>query len=132
MSTKKDFEQEMTSSDEVLVPKDSESKGTSRRKFTRNALVGGAVLLTLSNRSAWGATITTCISTNLLVSYANGQASALNNSDQQLEINNYYNNYNGEKEYINGDNTCYDRKGPSEPSDKKSVRTDAPWFVISE
>ena len=66
MSTKKDFEQEMISSDEVLVPKDSEGKGTSRRKFTRNVLVGSAVLLTLSNRSAWGATITTCISTNLL------------------------------------------------------------------
>ena len=111
MNTKKDFEQEMISSDEVLVPKDSEGKGTSRRKFTRNALVGSAVLLTLSNRSAWGAT--KCISTNLLVSYANGQASAPNNSEQQLEINDYYNNYNGEEQYTDGDNTCYDIKGVS-------------------
>ena len=129
MSTKKDFEQEMISNDEVLVPKDSEGKGTSRRKFTRNVLVGSAVLLTLSNRSAWGATITTCISTNLLVSYANGLASAPNNPEQQLEINNYINNYPGKGEYTNGELTCYDRQGPS---DKKSVSTDAPWFAISE
>ena len=129
MSTKKNSEQEMTISDEVLLPKDSEGKGTSRRKFTRNALVGSAVLLTLSNRSAWGATITTCISTNLLVSYVNGQASALN-PEQQLEINNYRNtDYPGKGEYTNGEFTCYDR---NEPSDKKSVSIDAPWFVISE
>ena len=115
MSTKKDFEQEMISSDEVLVPKDSEGKGTSRRKFTRNALVGSAVLLTLSNRGAWGATITTCISTNLLVSYTNGQASSVaNNPDQQRIIDDYFNNHTDEKIYINeGGDTCYDIKGVS-------------------
>ena len=118
MSTKKDFEQEMTISDEILLPKDSEGKGTSRRKFTRNVLMGSAVLLTLSNRSAWGATVTKCISTNLLVSYTNGQASSVaNNPDQQSEIDNYFSNHTTEEEYTDGDNTCYDIKGvPTENS----------------
>lgn len=46
--------------------------GSSRRHFTREALVSGAVLLTLGNRTAWGtqpAPEPTCISTLTWASY---------------------------------------------------------------
>ena len=45
------------------------SQGTSRRKFARNALTGGAVIFSLGNRSAWAQdTTSTCVETDLLVS----------------------------------------------------------------
>ena len=77
MGTKRDAEQELVNSGENVVPLDDEGKGISRRKFTRNALLGSAVLLTLGNRSALGAggLDVVCVSTNSLVSYANGAAS---------------------------------------------------------
>lgn len=91
MGAKKDSEQELVNSGENVVPADDEGKGISRRKFTRNALVGSAVLLTLGNRSAWGASSNTlmCLSTNLLVSYENGMASALNGTQQETDIENF-------------------------------------------
>lgn len=100
MGAKKDSEQELVNSGENVVPADDEGKGISRRKFTRNALVGSAVLLTLGNRSAWGASSNTlmCISTNMLVSYENGMASALNGTPQEADINNFIttrNNFDG-------------------------------------
>lgn len=110
MTTGKASEQKMVNGGENSLPNDAEGTGTSRRKFTRSALIGGAVLLTLSNRSAWGATASACISTNLLVSYANGQASAPNNTQQQSEIDKYYENFDKIKgeEYLDGSDICYD------------------------
>ena len=72
MGTKKDSEQELVNSGENVVPADDEGKGISRRKFTRNALVGSAVLLTLGNRAAWGDPLNVSISANLWASYVNG------------------------------------------------------------
>lgn len=55
-----------------------ENSTLSRRKFTRNALLGSAVLLTLSNKAAWAeAPSLLCVSTNSLVSYTTGQASQM-------------------------------------------------------
>jgi hypothetical protein len=42
-----------------------------RRKFTRNALVGGAVLFSLGNRPAWSQ-VDQCISANTAASWAEG------------------------------------------------------------
>jgi hypothetical protein len=90
MDTKKHPEQIMAKSDEDLVPVDDKGKGTSRRKFTRNALIGSAVLLTLSNRNAWGG-VASGISTNLLMS-ADPNASI--GTAQTTETTENYDNYN--------------------------------------
>lgn len=113
MDGKRDSDQENVIISAVKTPSTAEGQGVSRRKFTRNALVGSAVLLTLSNRSAWGATATACISTSLLTSYA--QASRPLNPDQQAEIDRYYDNVNyteklSSDEFPDGDQTCYEYK----------------------
>jgi hypothetical protein len=46
------------------------ASSTSRRRFSRNAIVGGAVMLSLGNRAAW-ATSSACLSPMLLQSYFN-------------------------------------------------------------
>ena len=59
---------------------DQESRGekanapaSSRRRFTRNALVGGSVIVSLANRPAWGNTLTPddlrCVSAGLFHSF---------------------------------------------------------------
>ena len=46
---------------------------TSRRRFTRNALVGGTVMLSLSNRAAWGqGMVDNCLSEPTWTSWVNG------------------------------------------------------------
>ena len=40
-----------------------------RRRFSRNALASGAVLLSLGNRSAWGQTVVDCMSVTTLNSF---------------------------------------------------------------
>ncbi len=47
-----DLESNMTASEQSDSPT---SDAESRRRFTRSTVVGGAVLLTLGNRAAWGA-----------------------------------------------------------------------------
>ena len=92
----------------------NEGPDTSRREFTRNVLVGSAVLLTLTNRSAWGwgdwgDKKLLCVSTNLLMSYRNGQVSALT-VEQQEEIRKfeeYLSEAKTDPENIGGD-TCYE------------------------
>ncbi len=108
MDSSRDSERESANISDDKIPMASDGQGVSRRKFTRNALVGSAVLLTLSNRSAWGATA--CISTSLLTSYAQAQASRPLNPDQQVEFDRYSENYfeNRSDEYLVGDQTCYD------------------------
>jgi hypothetical protein len=118
METKLDFEQQRVDSCDDSEPKLTEGLGTSRRKFTRNVLVGSAVLLTLSNRSAWGDKILVCASTNLLMSYRTGQPSAFT-EDQQKELNNfeyYRSDAIQEPEDMSGV-TCYERTQPNGNSD---------------
>ena len=60
--------------------------GASRRRFTRNAVAGSAVILSLGNRAAWGGNPANgignnCISHNTMVSYA---AASLGPADQGL------------------------------------------------
>lgn len=109
---KKDSGQQMENHYNSSESKLTEGPDISRRKFTRNVLVGSAVLLTLTNRSAWAAKVTPCISTNLLVSYT-GRGSMLT-TEQQQEVENYEHYLNNsdyrvikEPEDINGD-TCYE------------------------
>ena len=113
MDSSRDTERECANISDDKIPMTSDGQGVSRRKFTRNALVGSAVLLTLSNRSAWGATATACISTSLLTSFT--QASRPLNPDQQIEIDRYYDSVNyyekrSSDEYPVGDQTCYEYK----------------------
>ncbi len=46
--------------------------GSSRRRFTRNALAGGAVMLSLGNRAAWGQMVDDCLSEPTWNSWVNG------------------------------------------------------------
>ena len=129
--TKKDSEQPLANHCDGPESKVTEGSVTSRRTFTRNVLVGSAVLLTLSNRSAWGNNLV-CFSTNLLMSYETGQASALTEPQQQ-EIDDYEdfirnnsNNIISESE-INGE-TCYEIGSTDESSETQSSETQRLWF----
>jgi len=129
MGTKKDFEQKLADSCDNSEPKLTEGLGTSRRKFNRNVLVGSAVLLSLSNRSAWAATNVVCVSANLLLSAATGQPSAMTlaQSQEVKNYNDYYDQRKKDPENIAGD-MCYEIKGPSDNSQPKdnfwTVETD--------
>ena len=62
-----------TTTEAVSSPVADQSPGPARRRFTRNAIAGGAVMLSLGNRAAWGAT--NCMSVATLNSFdpnANG------------------------------------------------------------
>jgi len=121
MSTEKDFDQQTTDTSDKLMPEVAEGDGVSRRKFTRNVLVGSAVLLTLSNRSAWGKMDQICASANLLDSYRNANPSRLNDL-QSTELDTY-NKYLGTKyqkspemyDTTTGD-MCYDVNLPNDSS----------------
>ncbi|WP_157976442.1 hypothetical protein [Parahaliea mediterranea] len=61
----------------------SAAQGQSRRRFTRSAAIGGAVVLTLGNRVAWGGGDRhgdggkkVCVSQHVWDSYVNGDGSA--------------------------------------------------------
>ena len=128
METKKVSEQQLTNNCDDSEPKVTEGPVTSRRTFTRNVLVGSAVLLTLSNRSAWAANEIVCVSTNLLMSYNNGQPSAFT-AEQQAELdkfNSYPIDERNNQEDINGD-TCYRVNQPNENSDKSGS-----YFLLDE
>ena len=68
MATEQDLDQQIIDNTDESVKQVAERSGLSRRKFTRNVLVGSAVLLTLSNRSAWGTKELICASASLLES----------------------------------------------------------------
>lgn len=132
LKTKKNSVQQMADHCDSSENNLSERPDISRRKFTRNVLVGSAVLLTLTNRSAWGLKVAPCISTNLLMSYRNGQISALT-MEQQQEIDDFerYRDYikpNTQPEDING-TTCYEATLPNDNSDNTGTTTEATlWF----
>jgi hypothetical protein len=114
MAPEKFSEKEMVDISEDLASAKTESNGLSRRKFNRNVLVGSAVLLTLSNRSAWGVPDpnTLCFSTNVLMSYENGQASWLTDT---TDIDNFIatrDNYKIPGEPDSYDNRRSYRDGP--------------------
>ncbi|NQX87740.1 MAG: hypothetical protein HRT77_03650 [Halioglobus sp.] len=47
----------------------TQSGTISRRRFSRRALAGGAVLASLGNRSAWGQTVVGCMSVTTIASF---------------------------------------------------------------
>ena len=49
-----DVDKEQQQTDNLKSPGAIQERQESRRKFTRNALVGGTVILSFGNRSAWG------------------------------------------------------------------------------
>ncbi|MCB1700807.1 MAG: hypothetical protein H6985_09875 [Pseudomonadales bacterium] len=69
----KDLEQALDSQDLSAESAPVTQPASSRRRFTRNALVGTAVLASLSNRPAWGGggdhANDTCLSASLLASF---------------------------------------------------------------
>ena len=128
MGTKKDFEEKLVDSCDNSEPKLTVGLGTSRRKFNRNVLVGSAVLLTLSNRSAWAATTVVCASANLLLSAAAAtSAMTLDQSQEVKNYNDYYDERKKDPENIAGD-MCYEIKGPDDNSQPK----DNFWTVESD
>ena len=133
MEIKKVSEQQLANNCDDSESKVTEGPVTSRRTFTRNVLVGSAVLLTLSNRSAWAANEVVCVSTNLLMSYNNGQPSALT-FEQEAEIQKF-NSYPLEDrknvEEINGD-TCYTANYSSGNSDNQSSDNQSSYFLLDE
>ncbi len=79
MDTKTDNVNEDGANDSLATSDQlTKSAGSGRRRFTRNMLVGGAVVATLGNRAAWGQTQITgeCISAGVFDSFTNGFASA--------------------------------------------------------
>ena len=126
MATDKDFDQQISDNTEESVTEVAERSGLSRRKFTRNVLVGSAVLLTLSNRSAWGTKEVICASASLLESYRTANPSRL--TDEELnEIYNYDAYYHERKDEPQYDpqtgDMCYERNTPNQNSESS-----AKWF----
>jgi len=86
------------SSENISLPAIEENENQlslkSRRRFTRNALAGGAVLLTLGNRSAWGGgpAVGACVSQNTYVSIAAGYVASQTtvHSDEIAEFKDYF------------------------------------------
>ena len=126
MATEKDFDQQMDDHSGVSVTEVAERSGLSRRKFTRNVLVGSAVLLTLSNRSAWGTKELICASASLLESYNLANPSRL--TDEQLNEIDTYNFYLSEAKtepvLIDGD-MCYEINTPNLNSETTEAKL---WF----
>ena len=119
--TKKDSEQPLANHCDGPESKVTEGSVTSRRTFTRNVLVGSAVLLTLTNRSAWGANFDVCVSTNLWNSYTTGQPSALT-FEQDAEVKTFE-QYLGDDPLppdVNGD-MCIKVNQPNVSSDNTTV-----------
>jgi hypothetical protein len=127
MTTEKKFDQQITENSDASVPEVAESSGLSRRKFTRNVLVGSAVLLTLSNRSAWGDSVQYCVSPTLLESYRIANPSRLT----ETELNKIY-DYEAHLHearngtYLNAEGErCYDINTPHQDSEKTETKL---WF----
>lgn len=88
-----DIKQENEKSDAGVndVPEQDESV-QSRRKFTRGAALGGAVLLTLGNRAAWSQTDMLCVSTQNWTSFTRGNMSlAPSTEDMAAELGDFDN-----------------------------------------
>ena len=126
MATEKDFDQQIDDHSGVSVTEVAERSGLSRRKFTRNVLVGSAVLLTLSNRSAWGTKDLVCASASLLESYNLANPSRL--TDEQINEIETYNFYLSEAKnepvFIDGD-MCYEINTPNLNSETTEAKL---WF----
>ena len=120
MATEKDFDQQIDDHSGDSVTEVAERPGLSRRKFTRNALVGSAVLLTLSNRSAWGTKELICASASLLESYRTANPSRL--TEEELNEIYTYDAYYGERkdepsyDPQTGD-MCYERNTSNQNSE---------------
>ena len=84
-----DMEPELTA-DGASVERGEQSPDSSRRRFTRNAVLGGAVLLSLGNRAAWGYTgnhVGECMSGPTLASFTlNGNQFASFNPAHDAEL----------------------------------------------
>ena len=70
----KDLDNSVERGEVVANTEESGAANTNRRRFTRNAIVGSAVMLTLGNRAAWGDGTggdapVQCVSTPTLLSY---------------------------------------------------------------
>jgi hypothetical protein len=63
----------------------NDSPQQSRRKFTRAALTGSAVLFSMGNKGAWGAVQESCISTPVYASWYTGNPSSVARQEAQVE-----------------------------------------------
>lgn len=131
MATEKAFVKQAVDNSDQSVTEIAERSGLSRRKFTRNVLVGSAVLLTLSNRSAWGTKELICASASLLESYHTANPSRL--TEEQLnEVYKYdafYHERKNDPVMIDGD-MCYERNTSNLNSESLESTNlfGKPWF----
>ena len=75
----KDLEQTLEVEDkqaDSAVGPEAVSSRSSRRRFTRSAVVGGAVVLSLGNRAAWGNQVF-CVSATTMASFAANATSSI-------------------------------------------------------
>ncbi len=110
MTPEKFSEKEMVDISDNLASEKTESKGLSRRKFTRNVLLGSAVLLTLNNQTAWGVPSNVTVSANLWASYTNNGYASFSqpHKDQITAFEECLENYNGKKPDFDVDpHICY-------------------------
>jgi len=126
MATEKDFDQHIDDHSGESVTEVAERPDLSRRKFTRNVLVGSAVLLTLSNRSAWGTKELICASASLLESYKLANPSRLTEKElNEIDTYNWYlSEAKSEPVLIDGD-MCYEINTPHQNSETTETRL---WF----
>ena len=67
-----DNEDNLTGDAELPTEDDGQRPSSTRRRFTRNGIVGSAVICSLGNRAAWGAVVNgTCLSTVTWTSFRN-------------------------------------------------------------
>jgi hypothetical protein len=71
-----------------------ESPKLSRRKFTRAALTGSAVVFSVGNKGAWGQVQEICISTSVLTSYYTTNPSAV--ARHETEVQNFLDGAGGD------------------------------------
>jgi len=67
----KEMDQSLETQNAQAVDTPAGQAGASRRKFTRGAVLGGAVVLSLGNRAAWSTEVPVCLSANTLASAQN-------------------------------------------------------------
>ena len=67
----KEMDQSLDTQNAQAVNTPSAQMRASRRRFTRGAVLGGAVVLSLGNRAAWSQASPVCLSANTLASAAN-------------------------------------------------------------
>jgi len=96
---------------------ETQPPGSTRRRFTRNGIVGSAVVFSLGNRAAWGQAEPTCMSTLILESARpDGTfASTHPQGNNHIEADAIEILSRPDEQYIDGTKTCVPAASSSQP-----------------